>query len=155
MMEVRRLRQARGWNQTELAYHSGLAPSVISQIENGKRDPSAGTLRKLAKALEVGVPDLFPKAQPSLPFETHDKVFKAWAAAAATEDLLRERERLSERVDGLAKDAARSPEERKARRPLTAEQQYALHHLAPTADELHTVIGELAGRLAQEAAETA
>lgn len=69
MMEVRRLRQARGWNQTELAYHSGLAPSVISQIENGKRDPSAGTLKKLAKALEVDVPDLFPKGQAPLPFE--------------------------------------------------------------------------------------
>lgn len=61
MMEVRRLRQARGWNQTELAYHSGLAPSVISQIENGKRDPSAGTLKKLARALEVDVADLFLK----------------------------------------------------------------------------------------------
>lgn len=58
-----------GWNQTELAFYAGLAPSVISQIENGKRDPSAGTLRKLATALEVDVGDLFPKTQAPLPFE--------------------------------------------------------------------------------------
>jgi len=67
VLEVRRLRLAREWNQTELAYHAGLAPSVISQIENGKRDPTARTLRKLAKALEVEVGDLFPKEQAPLP----------------------------------------------------------------------------------------
>jgi transcriptional regulator with XRE-family HTH domain len=74
MREVRRLRQARKWNQAELAFHAGLAPSVISEIETGKRDPSAGTLRKLANALEVEVPDLFGrsedlKAQAPLPFD--------------------------------------------------------------------------------------
>ncbi len=69
MLDVKRLRQAREWNQTELAYHAGLAPSVISQIENGKRDPSARTLRKLAEALEVDVADLFPKGQAPLPLE--------------------------------------------------------------------------------------
>jgi transcriptional regulator with XRE-family HTH domain len=69
VLEVKRLRQEREWNQTELAYHAGLAPSVISQIENGKRDPSARTLRKLAEALGVEVGDLFPKAQSPLPFE--------------------------------------------------------------------------------------
>jgi transcriptional regulator with XRE-family HTH domain len=63
VLEVKRLRQEREWNQTELAYHAGLAPSVISQIENGKRDPTARTLRKLAEALSVEVGDLFPKVQ--------------------------------------------------------------------------------------------
>jgi transcriptional regulator with XRE-family HTH domain len=63
VLEVKRLRQEREWNQTELAYHAGLAPSVISQIENGKRDPTARTLRKLAEALSVDVGDLFPKGQ--------------------------------------------------------------------------------------------
>lgn len=66
MLEIRRLRKSRGWNQTELAFHASLAPSVISQVENGKRDPSASTLRKLAKALEVEVGDLFPKVEPPL-----------------------------------------------------------------------------------------
>ena len=84
MRKVRRLRQERGWNQTELAFHAELAPSVISQIETGKRDPSAATLRKLADALDVGVPDLFErwqdlKAQAPLPFDTpEDEEAREW-----------------------------------------------------------------------------
>jgi transcriptional regulator with XRE-family HTH domain len=80
VLEIKRLRQQKEWNQTELAYHASLAPSVISQIENGKRDPSARTLRKLAEALGVEVADLFPKGQAPLPLdyappleELHDK----------------------------------------------------------------------------------
>jgi transcriptional regulator with XRE-family HTH domain len=70
VLEVKQLRLARKWNQTELAYHAGLAPSVISEIENGKRDPSARTLRKLAEAFGVDVADLFPKdLSPRLPLE--------------------------------------------------------------------------------------
>jgi len=60
--EVRRLRLEKGWSQNELAYHAKLAPSVISLIETGKRDPNATTLRKLANALEVRVPDLFEES---------------------------------------------------------------------------------------------
>src|SRR5215207_9531912 len=67
MQEVRRLRKEKGWTQTELAFYSSLAPSVISQIETGKRNPSAGTLTKLAEALGVEVRDLFPLEQPRLP----------------------------------------------------------------------------------------
>jgi transcriptional regulator with XRE-family HTH domain len=59
MEEVRRLRLEKGWNQTELAYHAKLAPSVISLLETGKREPNASTLRKLAGALGVTIPDLF------------------------------------------------------------------------------------------------
>jgi transcriptional regulator with XRE-family HTH domain len=60
--EVRRLRQEKGWSQNELAYHAKLAPSVISLIETGKRDPNATTLRKLADALDVRIPDLFEES---------------------------------------------------------------------------------------------
>src|SRR5829696_3500954 len=85
VLELRRLRQARGWNQTELACHAGLAPSVISQIENGKRNPSARTLDKLATALNVEVGDLFPKAQAPLPLEEDPEqrgapFVEAWAS---------------------------------------------------------------------------
>jgi transcriptional regulator with XRE-family HTH domain len=57
--EVKRLRLEKRWSQNELAYHAKLAPSVISLIETGKRDPNATTLRKLAEALEVRIPHLF------------------------------------------------------------------------------------------------
>ena len=64
MDEVRRLRLQKGWSQNELAYHAKLAPSVISLIETGKREPNATTLRKLASALEVRIPDLFEESGP-------------------------------------------------------------------------------------------
>jgi transcriptional regulator with XRE-family HTH domain len=81
VLEVKRLRQAKEWNQTQLAYHAGLAPSVISQIENGKRDPTARTLRKLAGALEVEVADLFRKGQAQLPLEDAPPLEELHAAA--------------------------------------------------------------------------
>ncbi len=63
MEEVRRLRQEKGWNQNELAFHAGLAPSVISLVETGRREPNAATLRKLAAALGVEIPDLFKRPE--------------------------------------------------------------------------------------------
>jgi len=59
MRAVKDLREAEGWTQNQLAFHAGLATSVVSQVENGKRDPSASTLKKLAEALGVNVSDLF------------------------------------------------------------------------------------------------
>ena len=67
--EVRRLRIERNMNQAQLAVAIGTGPSAISEIENGRRDPGAGTLRKLAGALGVEVGDLFPKAQAPLLLE--------------------------------------------------------------------------------------
>jgi transcriptional regulator with XRE-family HTH domain len=90
MEEVRRLRLEKGWNQNELAYHAKVAPSVISLIETGKREPNATTLRKLAEALDVDVPDLFgrtrhPKAQAPLPFDEDEQLriseLKVWQDA--------------------------------------------------------------------------
>ncbi len=78
---IRRLRDEKGWNQTELGFHADTSPSIISLIENGKRNPSTATLAKIAGALGVEVVDLFPKASrrssPELPFngpedERHD-----------------------------------------------------------------------------------
>ncbi len=63
MEEVRRLRLKKGWNQNELAFHADLAPSVISLVETGKREPNATTLRKLADALGVDIPDLFRRPE--------------------------------------------------------------------------------------------
>ena len=63
LLRVKELREAKGWNQTVLAYHAGLSPSQVSLIETGKRNPSATTLRGIADALAVDVGDLFAKAQ--------------------------------------------------------------------------------------------
>ena len=60
---IRGLREQKGWNQTELGFYADTSPSIISLIENGKRNPSTATLAKIARALGVEVVDLFPKPQ--------------------------------------------------------------------------------------------
>jgi len=67
--EIRQAREAKGWSQTKLAAAADMGVSGISQIETGTRNPSVATLSKIAKALEVEVADLFPKAQAQLPLD--------------------------------------------------------------------------------------
>ncbi len=64
--EVRRAREERGLNQTQLAASVGTGPAAISRIENGRQSPNMETLEKIARALELEVRDLFPKAQTPL-----------------------------------------------------------------------------------------
>jgi transcriptional regulator with XRE-family HTH domain len=54
---IKRLREARGWSQSELARQAKLSgPAHVSLLESGaRRDPSASTLQRLAKALRVPV----------------------------------------------------------------------------------------------------
>lgn len=40
-------------SQDEVAYISDIGSSYISNLENGKVNPTFGTLKRLAKALEV------------------------------------------------------------------------------------------------------
>ncbi len=70
---VRRLREEKGWNQVELSFHADTSPSIVSLIENGKRNPSTATLAKIAGALGVEVVDLFPKARAPLPLEEPER----------------------------------------------------------------------------------
>lgn len=65
--EIRRMREGKGWSQAELAVYAGSSQPTVNQIESGKRNPSTATLVKLAKALDIEVADLFPKAQAPLP----------------------------------------------------------------------------------------
>jgi transcriptional regulator with XRE-family HTH domain len=59
--EVKRLRQAKGWTQEQLAVYAGSSQPTVNLLEAGKRNPSATTLEKLAQALGVEVADFFPK----------------------------------------------------------------------------------------------
>jgi transcriptional regulator with XRE-family HTH domain len=61
--EVKRLRQGKGWTQEQLAVYAGSSQPTVNLLEAGKRNPSAATLEKVARALEVEVVDLFPKPQ--------------------------------------------------------------------------------------------
>src|SRR5699024_8357446 len=62
---IRARRQQRGLSLAELAAAVGRAPSQLSVIENGRRELKLGELRRIARALEVGVDDLLEAEPPN------------------------------------------------------------------------------------------
>ena len=62
---VRHLRKAKGLTLDALGELVGTAPSQLSLIENGKREPRLGMLTSLASALGVGVDELLGTEPPS------------------------------------------------------------------------------------------
>jgi transcriptional regulator with XRE-family HTH domain len=65
--QIRHLRKAKDWTVAQLAVYADMSPSAVSQIETGRRSPTAASMAKLARALEVEVRDLFPLGQAPLP----------------------------------------------------------------------------------------
>jgi transcriptional regulator with XRE-family HTH domain len=53
------MRSEKGWSMSKLADESGISKSLLHRIENeDTSNPELGTLKKIAKALEVTVGDL-------------------------------------------------------------------------------------------------
>ncbi len=50
---VRRLREARGWSQTELARAAAMTQSTVARFEAGGTIPSLPVLERLASALDA------------------------------------------------------------------------------------------------------
>ena len=56
---IRKLREARGLTQEELAKRAGIKRPYVSHLESGvRKNPSLPTLKKLARALGVPVGEL-------------------------------------------------------------------------------------------------
>lgn len=66
---VRTYRQRRGMSLRKLAETAGLSPSLVSQIERGRTEPSISSLRKLAEALSISIFYLLDDRPP----ETEDR----------------------------------------------------------------------------------
>jgi predicted transcriptional regulator/DNA-binding XRE family transcriptional regulator len=62
---LRHLRRARGLTLTELGERVGRAPSALSLLENGRREPKLSLIEQLATALSVPVSDLLSRQPPS------------------------------------------------------------------------------------------
>jgi transcriptional regulator with XRE-family HTH domain len=56
---IRELREERDLSGTELARRSGLTRNSVSRIELGHHMPSAATIEKLARGLDVDPGELF------------------------------------------------------------------------------------------------
>ena len=57
-MAIRSLRLRAGLSQRQLALRMGVPRTYVSKIENEKATPTLSSLERLARALEVSVPDL-------------------------------------------------------------------------------------------------
>ena len=53
-----KLRGVRGWTARELSIRADLTIETISRLEHGHRNPSPGTIAKLARALEMDFDEL-------------------------------------------------------------------------------------------------
>jgi XRE family transcriptional regulator, fatty acid utilization regulator len=62
---IRHLRTARGLTLDALGTRVGVTPSLLSLIENGRREPRLALLRGVADALDVTVADLLDSEPPS------------------------------------------------------------------------------------------
>lgn len=54
-LNMRRLRQSKGWSQEEFAHEAGLHRTYVSDLERGARNPTITVIDKLAVALDVKV----------------------------------------------------------------------------------------------------
>ena len=62
---LRHVRRSRGLTLAELGVRVGRAPSQLSLLENGRREPRLSLINALASALGVGVEELLRKQAPS------------------------------------------------------------------------------------------
>ncbi len=56
---IRLLREQNGLTMRHLAEEAGCSPSLISQLEHNRVDPSISMLKKIARALDVNIVDFF------------------------------------------------------------------------------------------------
>ena len=61
---VRSLREARGWNRTDLARRSGVTKDTIRSIETGRTRTNIVTAEALAEGLAVSLSSLFGDPMP-------------------------------------------------------------------------------------------
>ena len=64
---IRKLRQARDFNQGQVAEKLGITASAYSKIEAGTTDPSVGRLEQIAGIFKVNVTDFFTDPQVQSP----------------------------------------------------------------------------------------
>ena len=57
-LNMKTLREAKGWSQEELADQAGIHRTYVSGVERGVRNPTITVLEKLAIALQTKLPKL-------------------------------------------------------------------------------------------------
>jgi transcriptional regulator with XRE-family HTH domain len=60
---LRRLRQGRGLSLNEVAAGSGISPSFLSLVENGRSDITIGRLTRLVEFFQISITDILPSPE--------------------------------------------------------------------------------------------
>lgn len=58
-MRIRYLRREKGWSQEDLALEANVNKNYVSDLENGRRNPSLDILERIALALQITLSELF------------------------------------------------------------------------------------------------
>ncbi len=61
--KIKKIREAKGLSQKEVAIALSMNPSQYSKIENGKVDPQFSSIERIAKALGMDMADFFSSEQ--------------------------------------------------------------------------------------------
>ena len=56
---IKYLRTQKGWSQEELALESNINKNYISDLENGRRNPSLDILERISIAFNISLEELF------------------------------------------------------------------------------------------------
>ena len=94
---LREAREARNMTLRELARRLGLSPSLISQVETGKSQPSISTLFAIVGELEIPVNEVVWEADAAGPDRTPPS--RGVSVSRAHSPLQRSKERLSIHID--------------------------------------------------------
>ena len=82
---VREARTERGWTLEQLAGRSGVSKGMVVQIEQGRTNPSIGTLSKVSEALGVSLPDLVDSGSgPRVRVVEGSEAARLWSTAAGS-----------------------------------------------------------------------
>ncbi|WP_286219343.1 XRE family transcriptional regulator [Paraoerskovia sediminicola] len=167
---IRHLRTRRGMTLEALATAIGRAPSQVSTIENGRREPKFSQLRQIAQALDASVEDLLSPEPPSrrdaleieLERAQRGPLFASLALPGVRvgkglpSDALETIVALQREIERLHTERAATPEEaRRAnaelRRTMRAQDNY-FPELEAKAGELLAGVGHLKGPMSQRVA---
>jgi XRE family transcriptional regulator, regulator of sulfur utilization len=64
---LRRLRQGRGLSLNDVAAGSGISPSFLSLVENGRSDITIGRLTRLVEFFQISITDILPSPEAAEP----------------------------------------------------------------------------------------
>jgi len=107
---LRDVRLRSGMSLREVARQLGVSPSFVSQLENGKSQPSVATLYSLAQLLEVSIDELFSVDGPRVAGSAPAPVLAAVRAPITSDELdhTLSRSDFSSPVDAFPRDTGQA-----------------------------------------------